>query len=509
MATLAEAAAKAKARRGGWLIVALAALPALAGAGLLAAQALRPTTGTRAHAFSPDPAPPAVYAREICSLSNGDARAALVQGADGGESFVVGDRIWWLFGDTLFLADSGKQIEQNSIAWSDTLDSDGCPKLNYYARDGIAVPFLPKDGSLTVWPSGGWAVDDHTLDFYTVYVYGSGPYDYTLGEVGLARLDTTTMDVRVLARALWSDDHRPAGHDGQIIGAAHIELAEDGLLRVVLETRGAGVGEILARVAPDRMADALAYEYWDGAAWSASIDSARPLWEAPAPSDPVAKLASFENGASIAWNASLRKYVAVMNTGFSSVGARTADRLEGPWSAPQPWLDCLTFARTRVPTCYSPQQHGELAADDGGSLFLTVSSIEPYATAAFEVRPGVPFREWRAASDVVYAAASPGADWSDQGIAFYASKEPLPGFTPVYRWQSGTGARYAASSPNEGFAQGEAAFYAAAGQSVDGSSLTYRPVFDWHKDASHVLSTKSSGLEQYGYTRGAAAFYAP
>ena len=505
MATPVEGAATA--RRSAWLIVALAALPALAGAGLLAVQALRPGAGTDAHSLSPDPAPPAIYARQICSLSNEDARAALVQGADGGESFVVGGRIWWLFGDTLFLAESGKQIEQNSIAWSETRDADGCPKLNYYSRGGIAVPFLPKDGSLTVWPSGARAVDDHTLDFYTVYVYGSGPYAYTIGELGVARLDTKTMGVDVLSRSLWSAG---SGQDGQIIGAAPVEVGPDGLLRVVLETRAAGVREILARVAPDKMAAASAYEYWDGAGWTASRTSAQPLWEAPDPPDPVEKLSTFENGASIAWNASLHKYVAVVNAGFSSVGARTADRLEGPWSAPQPWLDCLTFAQTRVPTCYSPQQHAELAADGGGSLFVTVSSIEPYATVAFEVRPGVAFREWRGEeADVAYAADSPGPGWSDQGIAFYASREPLPGFTSVYRWQSADAWQYAVSSPGDGFVRGEAVFYAPPAASVGGSSLKYRPVFDWHKDGSHVLSTKSNGLEQYGYTRGDAAFFAP
>ena len=50
---------------------------------------------------------------------------------------------------------------------------------------------------------------------------------------------------------------------------------------------------------------------------------------------------------------------------------------------------------------------------------MTISSIEPYATAAFEVRPGVAFHEWRAEdARLAYAADSPGRGWSDQGIAF-------------------------------------------------------------------------------------------
>jgi Domain of unknown function (DUF4185) len=443
VATLADVTSRT--RRTGWLILVLAAIPALAGGALLVVRAMQSASGTASPALASETAPPAIYARQICSLSNDDARAALVQGADGGESLLVGGRIWWLFGDTLFLAASGKQIEQNSIAWSDARDAAGCPKLNYYTRDGIAVPFLPKDGSLTVWPSGAWTVDDHTLDFYTVYVYGSGPYDYTIGELGLARLDTSTMEVRVLARTLWRAD----GPGGRIIGAMPVEAGDDGMLRVVLETQDtSSVREVLARVAPEKMAEAGAYEYWDGGGWSASFGSARPLWEAPDPADPVQQLTSFENGASIAWNEALHTYVAFVNTGFSSVGARTADRLEGPWSEPTPWLDCTTFAQTRVPTCYSPQQHAELAADGGAALFVTVSSIEPYATAAFELRPGLAFREWLAkGGDVAYAVNQPGREWSDQGIAFYESATPLPGFDTIYRWQNGATSQYAASAP--------------------------------------------------------------
>lgn len=499
-------------RAGPWLI-GLAALPAVAGAVLLAARALQPSASTGGQALTPAAAPPAIYARQVCSLSNADAKAAYIQGADGGQTVVVGGRTWWLFGDTLFLAESGKQIEQNAIAWSETSGPDGCPKLTYYTRGGIAIPFLPKDGSLTAWPSGAWPVDGHSFDFYTAYVYGSGPYAYWIGEVGLARLDTDTMQTTVLARKLW-DGQRAAGN--QVIGATPVDTGSDGLLRVVIQTKPPGAADaapvrnVLARVAPARIAEASAYEYWDGASWTPALSRAKPLWDVATPADPVQKLAAFENGASIAWNPSLNKYVAVINATFASVGARTADRLEGPWSEPQPWLDCLTFAQVRVPACYSPQQHAELARDGGGFIFVTVSSIEPYATAAFEIRPGVAVHEWRGPRDAIaYAPAAPGKGWSDQGVAFYASTNPLGGFVPVYVWRRAGLSRYATASPGADFDRGELAFYVPPAPSVSGSLATYRPVFDWRKGDAQLLSPKGSGLEQYGYTRGEPAFYAP
>ena len=185
------------------LALAGSAALALAGLALVITRAL---SGAAASVSPPvAPAPPAVVsAREVCSLSNSDAAAAQIQGADGGVSVTVGDRTYWLFGDTLFLAASGKQIEANAIAWSSAQPTDGCPKLTYLTRDGLGVPFIEKDGSLTVWPAGAYAVDDHTFDVYVVYVYGSGPYAYWIGEVGLARVDTSTMQTTVLARSLWS-----------------------------------------------------------------------------------------------------------------------------------------------------------------------------------------------------------------------------------------------------------------------------------------------------------------
>ena len=488
----------------GWLIVGATALPAIAGAILLLARALD-TSGASGVSAADDPLPPAIYARQLCSFANDDAQSALIQGADGGLSVVVGDKTWWLFGDTLFLAQSGKQIEQNSIAWSDSLRPDGCPLLHYYAPSGIALPFLPKDGSLTVWPVGAWAVSDHSFDFYTAYVYGSGPYAYSIGEVGLAQLDTTTMQVTVLARKLWDAD---SGFRDQVINTQPIDLDEAGRLRVVLHTKDSL--KLLARVRPDALANAAAYEYWDGSGWTPSTGAAVSLWQPPSASakTDIQRLATFENGASVAWDAALGKYVAVLNVGPNAIGARTAARLEGPWSEPVRWLDCLTFAESYVPTCYSPFQHPQLSAD-GHNVLITLTRFKIYDTAMFDVRLGTAIHEYRRGEDAAYARSSPGGGWSDDGIAFYASDAPQPGFVPVYGWRRGDERRFAASDPGGGFDRGDVAFYTPPAPSVDGSLTVYRPVYEWTKGTSHLLSRKSQGLEPDGYTRGGAAFYAP
>lgn len=492
------------------LAIGLAAIPALVGAVLLVTRSDEPSASTGIAPAAEDAVPPAILARQLCTLSNEDARDALVQGADGGMSVVVGDKTWWLFGDTLFLARSGKQIEQNSIAWSDNaapLRPDGCPRLRYYAPDGVAIPFLPKDGSLTVWPAGAWADSDHSFVFYTAYVYGSGPFAYTIGEVGLARLDTGTMQVTILARKLWDG---ASGFPDQPIGTQPVETGADGLLRIVLHTRNSQ--KLLARVAPDRIADPSAYEYWDGDGWSAAPSAAVSLWTPPqaAATTDVERFAAFENGASIAWNEALRKYVAILNVGPNAIGARTAERLEGPWSDPAPLLDCLAFAEAWVPTCYSPYQNPSLASDGGRTLVVTLTRFRIYDTAAFAITFGRAVHEYRKGADAAYAFDPPANGWRDQGVAFYASDAPLPGFAPVYAWTDADGARrYATAAPGDGASRGEVAFYAPADASAPGSLTPYVPVYDWTDGTTHLLSPKARGLEQYGYTRGAAAFYAP
>lgn len=353
---------------------------ALAGFALLVLRAVRADSGDSVPLATAGAAAPAAAGRLLCSFSNADARAALIQGSDGGQSIVAGDRTWWLFGDTLFLPQSGKQIEPNAIAWSQRDAPGQCPRLTYVAKDGASAPFIPKDGSLTVWPAGAFAVDGRTIGLYTAYVYGTGPYAYWIGEVGVATLDTATMRVATLARSLW--DAR-SGFPDQVIGAQPVDTDAAGNLRLILQTVNGG--HLLARVPRSRIAEAAAYTYWDGRGWSPDAAAAASLWPRDQSTDLVGRLAAFDNGVSVAYNPYLKKYLAVGNVGFDKIGARTADRLEGPWSAPTTWIDCETIARPAVPVCYSPLQHPQLSTDGGRTLFLTFTRMATYDVVAYEI----------------------------------------------------------------------------------------------------------------------------
>ncbi len=488
-----------------WGLFAMAAIAAIVGGALLLVRAFDSSTTTTGATLPHDAPPAAIDARVLCSLSNDDALAALVTGADGGTSVVVGNKTWWLFGDTIFRGDSGKQIEANSIAVSTERRPDGCPRLEYHAENGISVPFIEKDGSLTVWPTGGFAGGNDMLNVYTAYVYGNGPYSYSVDEVGAVRLDTDTMQTEVLNRRLWDEN---SGFPSRVILAQPIEMDEgDELLHVVLHAQD--TSKYLARVEPDRFADSTAYEFWDGAGWSESAADVSALWSLPTVVDPVEQLLNFENGASVTWNPALNKYVALVNAGFDGIGARVADRIEGPWSEPVRWLDCLAFANARVPTCYSPQQHASYASEDGRRIYATISAIEPYETQFVEITLGDAIHEWRDGDRIMYAPAVSSDQWEDQGVAFYASAVEHPGFVPVFEWTRGGESQFAPASPADGWSSSGAVFYVTTtAQSQDGL-IHYRPVYDWANGDSHILSPLETGLEEYGYKRGLAMFYAP
>lgn len=485
--------------RAQWAVLGIAAIPALVGVAMLAMRGDSASTApVAAPAVEP---PPIVAATLVCSFVNDDARAAMIAGADGGQSVVVDGVTHWLFGDTIFDAASGKQIEANSIATSGERAPGSCPRLDYVAREAVAQPFLEKDGSLTVWPSGAIANDDGAFDVFTVYIYGSGPYAYWIGEIGVARVDPATMRVDVTARRLFDDTN---GFSSQVIGAQPIDRDSEGRTRVVLQTLDDQ--KLLARVSGGALHDRDAYEYWTGNGWSPAPASAVPLWPTSKPDDPVQRLVAYEGGVQISYSDTLDAYVAVMNAGHASMGVRVAAQLEGPWSDIVPWLDCSTFAEPRVPVCYAPSVHPQFS--DDGSLFVTLTRFGEYDVVAYELTPGVAVHEYRNGEQLTYALKSPGDGWEDLGVPFYAAAQPVEGLSPIYEWSRNGQRSLAAATPGEGYVRGQPAFYAQLTPPPESAPVTLRAVYEWRDGDAQVLSTMTSGLELYGLERGAIAFYA-
>ncbi len=201
---------------------------------------------------------------------------------------------------------------------------------------------------------------------------------------------------------------------------------------------------------------------------------------------------------------------------LTSVNARTAPELTGPWDSSQATLvNCRAFhpAPKDGYMCYSGSQHEFYQRDDGRTIYVTYSNTDSYQPYLHEIRLGSPITQWTdGESQAVYVAGdkAPGDTLSADGIAFYASDIPVPGFAAIHRWDSKkTGStRYGASppGPEADYSDMGVAFYAPLDEATaEATNTTYAPVHRWSRDGVDRYSPLN--LSPAGYAAQEIAFY--
>jgi len=323
---------------------------------------------------------PSTRPLRVSSVSD---QGALVQPAgwlrDGGESALVGGRILWAFGDTLFPSSAvdGTHLRSNSWAWSDRSHPEALDDV--VEPDGTPVQLIPfdeleaaynrlsgrSDDRVAVWPASVLAQDDGSaLVFFREVLVAPGRLHFRVLGAGIATIRPGARIARRDGNLLFQSPD-PAFSTGAVRAGGFVYLY--GCHR----TRGQGFGCDVARVAAADVHDPAAYEFWDGAAWSPEIRRAAVALEGPS------------GGASVSWNPWLGSYLAVYSEPLSNrVLMRTAPHPEGPWSAP-------VVAFTGEPPIgstadYAAFDHPELSADAGRSI--TISYFHPLGPFRGEIR---------------------------------------------------------------------------------------------------------------------------
>jgi hypothetical protein len=436
--------------------------------------------------------PVIVAARVVCRLvaDNASAAAATITGADGTQSALVDGTAYWFFGDTVRTGPGGRaDVIPAAVATSSDDDGSDCIDLTFKTSNGIAEPMLPRGDETTAWPDGVLPLDDGSILFYMVKAYRQSPFAWHVGSVGLGRIPPESTNAVRVSEKIWDDQ---SGFGARVTGVRSPILDGEDVFAYLRTDDGKNFA---VRAPLDRIDDLAAYTYWTGAAWSGSPGEAQPLWQDEASTLPA------DNGVQVTFDEQSQRWLAIYNGHLSSISARTAPEPWGPWSAPVTWVDCRKFVEDVYPYCYSAELHRHLTRDDGGTLYVSVSSQRPYDVALLELHRASAIREWRDASDnLLYAAASPGDGYEDGGIAFYASDDEAPGLAPVYELRDGNG-RVTYSLAASGGAQ--PTFYAHADRG-DGPVPT-RPVYRWQRDGIEALSSD----ELDGWRRGDVAFYVP
>lgn len=449
--------------------------------------------------FQQSDLPVVVAYRLVCPFANEDAAVASIKWLDAVGSIETDGKSFWLFGDSFLSGAPGQETYLPApVAVSTDNDASDCVSMTYKVSDGKAVPLFPtKADETSAWPDGSIALEPGYVDFYFASVIRESSTEWHVRHIGLGRFDMEEMKGERVVEKLWDAD---SGFGAAVNGArSPIHLGE----YVVVFLHTSDGRHILARAPVRSLGEANAYSYWTGESWAPDPAAAKSLWEVPQSALPK------HNGLSVRYNQFLGKWLAIYDGGLATLRVRTADDLTGPWSNEVEWLDCSLIFGDAWPLCYSAEQNSYLARDDGRILYVTLSSTFPYAAWLIEFRLGAGVHQWRDSSGrAAYAALPPSPAYVDEGVSFYASDVPVPGFSSIYAWDKDGERIYSPSSPGPEFVRRELAFYAPTSPRVVGSRVAYDPVYRWDSGRSHIYSPVPTGLDAVGYERGPVAFYA-
>lgn len=458
--------------------------------------------------------------RMVCALLSSQLRAAGVEGQDTGGTVVVDGTVYWTFGDTVL--EDGAMLP-NLVGSSPDADASDCLSLAPSEHNGRATPLLDTvlAGELTVWPLGMEATAADTVHFFYASVDGPGGGEWRVRGVGIASFDTNDLTA---SRDLGGTLLWPAG--GPLPTRT---FADDLYVYAFLDVSRAPwtTETVLARVPKGAVDSPGRYQYWDEgapgrpgrwvpglwdpetAAWNQGIDSLGPLWVQ----------AGMHNGVEVAYNEFLGRWLAVYSAGFmSTINARTAEKLTGPWTGPETVLvGCPAFHpdADRGFLCYSGAQHEFYSRDGDRTIYISYSNTDTYQPYLHELRLAAPIRQWRDEDGrVLYLPAKDAAPagFRAGGIAFYASDIAAPGFLAIHRWERMDTGQYSYGvmppGPRLAYRDLGADFYLPASAAAARATNTpYAPVYRWTLGDEERYSPLD--LRSGGYIRMGTAFYAP
>lgn len=287
-----------------------------------------------------------------------------VYGTDLGSSFMFGDEMYLIFGDTFGI----DKIDWRSNVAAVTTDRDPSDGLTFDRmitdREGHAGELLPAKrldfDEITVIPTYGVAVGKRMFLHYMSVSHWGPPGQWELGLSGWAYSDAAGQTWTKDAKATWPGD----SNFGQVAIEEH-----DGYLYIFGIPGGRFGGVHLARVQPEKLLDIPAYEYWTGSGWEAGA-AERAATIVPAP---VGEL-------SVRWNSYYHTWIMMyLNEDKYSIVLRTADDLTGPWGEEQ-----VVATGAEFPALYAPFQFPLF--NDGPDIYFAMSMFGPYEVYMMRTR---------------------------------------------------------------------------------------------------------------------------
>jgi hypothetical protein len=294
-----------------------------------------------------------------------------VAGQDLGSMFRADGKTWFVFGDTFGRRDpgmtggGGSEWRSNTLAYTtDTKPADGI-KLDGYIVDNTKwakelISAKQVDGvEMTVIPTYGFAANGAMyLDYMSVKHWGL-PGEWVTNYSGLAKSTDHGETWTKLASPKWSG----TSNFVQVsVSNVNGELYFWGV------THGRFGGVQLMKVPERDVARQSAYRYFAGTAgdgtpkWSESSSAAKTIVKGT-----VGEL-------SVVWNTYLHRWLMTYTDGGASSAAMR--EAASPWGA---WSDATTLvSQADVPGLYAPYMLPEYTANNGRTIYFTLSKWGPY-----------------------------------------------------------------------------------------------------------------------------------
>ncbi|MCA1736173.1 MAG: DUF4185 domain-containing protein [Actinobacteria bacterium] len=306
-----------------------------------------------------------------------DTEAVAVAGTDLGSMINVGDRTYFLFGDTFgtrapdAFGGGGGNWRSNAIAYtSDDDPTDGIVFDGWITDDiGLAAELIPGEkeangvGEVTKIPTYGFAVEGSLyLYFMSVHFWGD-PGKWDANYARLARSTDGGHTFEILDQPSWPGD-------SNFIQVATQRVNEEGEEFIYFWSIGAGrFGGVKLMKAPATSAaieDPSSYRYFTGTAedstpiWSEEIEAATTVLEGE-----VGELSVVYSGYLDRWlMSSMTDENAVLSEGLAPWG---------PWSEPH-----VITTQAENPGLYAPFLNPRYTSEDGKTVYFTMSLWGPY-----------------------------------------------------------------------------------------------------------------------------------
>lgn len=305
------------------------------------------------------------------SLGHTDRYA--VYGTDLGSMFTMGDQTYFVFGDTFgerpdgMTGGGGSFWRSNVMAYSSDSDpSDGITFDGMITDEvGLAQELIPSKkldyDEMTVIPTHGLAANGAMYLYFMSVRHWGDPGTWDANHSGVAKSEDSGEHWSVVEGLQWPGD-------SGFIQVSPFKVGDGEEAEIYFWTIPSGRfgGVKLMRVKEQNIEDLSSYEYFAGEdegqpRWSKDMDQAKLVVD-----DTVGEL-------SVIWNPGLERWLMTYLKEGRGVVLR-----EGltPWG---PWGDALDLVPADdFPGLYAPFMNDRFLADDGRTVYFTLSLWDPY-----------------------------------------------------------------------------------------------------------------------------------